>query len=441
MSQLVTAITVIAVATLTALLTGADAVSIGLLLVTGALLVFVTWDRQAVPAMASASPAPLPPPELIEVAAFRKIAEGMAEPILVVRRGKVAFANTPALKLLGQHIVGEDVRIAIRHPAAAERLTGTEILTDPVMIDIVGLGARNQRWAMRIIPIDDLSGTDEDDGDAALADRGQQRLFVHLSDQSGAYAVERVRGDFVANASHELRTPLAAILGFVETLQDPNAGGDAETRERFLSILENEARRMQQLVDDLMSLSRIEADKYRLPDTLIDMPDLVEEVLSLCRQNLGARGGDIVMEIGDSIPPVQGDRTQISQLLHNLVSNSAKYGRPGTPITVRMQDAPPSMIRLEVSDEGEGIASDHLPRLTERFYRVDSGRSRAMGGTGLGLAIVKHIVERHRGRLDISSTPGKGTTVSVLLPSSERPMAGTKNGKKDGKSALAAPLS
>ncbi|MGE4410584.1 MAG: ATP-binding protein [Sphingobium sp.] len=394
---------VIVVGMLSAALTGASLEQLAILLTTGALLLFILWDRHG-PAMTAATPLPRisPTQELIDMPGFRKVVEGLSEPVLLVERGKVELANAGARKLLGNHIIGEDVRIAIRHPAAAERLTSPDPLEEPVQIDIVGLGTRNQRWSMQIIPIDETQGA--------------QRLFVHLADESGAYAAERVRGDFVANASHELRTPLAAILGFVETLQDPNAGGDAKTRERFLSILENEAHRMQQLVDDLMSLSRIEADKYRLPATQIVMPALVEEVLNTCRQNLGTRGADIIAEISDDVTAIQGDRTQISQLLHNLVSNSAKYGRPGSPITVRLTAAPPSMIRLEVSDEGEGIAPDHLPRLTERFYRVDSGRSRAMGGTGLGLAIVKHIVERHRGRLDINSIIGKGTTVSVLLP-------------------------
>ncbi|MGE4430145.1 MAG: sensor histidine kinase [Sphingobium sp.] len=377
---------------------------LAIFLIVSLLLFLLLRDNPSRSAIADPMAAPsFDPPDLVAMAGFRSIVEGLSEPVLVVEHGKVTLANSSARKLLGAHILGEDARLAIRHPAAAERLSSAEMPTQPVRIDIIGLGNRNQRWAMGIIPF----GQEEE----------RQRLFVYLTDESGLHAAERLRGDFVANASHELRTPLAAILGFVETLQDPETGGDTQTRERFLSILQKEARRMQQLVDDLMSLSRIEADKYRLPETPIEMPALVDEVLSLCRQNLGDRGHDIIAAISDDIPATQGDRTQISQLLHNLVSNSAKYGRPGTPITVRLAPAPPSMIRLEVCDEGEGIPSDHLPRLTERFYRVDSGRSRAIGGTGLGLAIVKHIVERHRGRLDISSTAGKGTTVSVLLPS------------------------
>ncbi len=368
------------------------------------LLIFLLLkeDEHAPVAIALPSTTLLPSSDLAKMKDFQTIIDGLADPVLVIEQARITLANRAAHKLLGKHIMGEDVRIAIRHPAAAQRLTGQEHIKAPSRIEIVGLGARNQRWSMGIIPF----GEEE----------GHQKLLVQLTDESDLHAADKMRGDFVANASHELRTPLAAILGFIETLQDPETGADASTRQRFLSIVEKEARRMQQLVEDLMSLSRIEADKYRLPETRIEMSALVEEVVNLCRQNLGERGADIIAAISDDAGAIQGDRTQIAQLLHNLVSNSAKYGRPGTPITVKLIPAPPSMIRLAVSDEGEGIPSDHLPRLTERFYRVDSGRSRAIGGTGLGLAIVKHIVERHRGRLDISSTVGKGTTVSVLLP-------------------------
>lgn len=406
--QLFTAITVIAVGIASALSVGANTITLVVMLAMGALLISVLWDRHREQPSLALMPVSTSPSSanLLELPSFSRIVEGLLEPILIIDNGRVALANKGALKLLGDHIVGEDVRIAIRHPAAAERLAGNEQLEKAVKIDIVGLGTRNQRWTMQIIPIDHHNK--------------RQRLFVHLADESGTYVAERVRGDFVANASHELRTPLAAILGFVETLQDAKAGGDPETRERFLSILEKEARRMQQLVDDLMSLSRIEADKHRLPSTYIEMPELIDEVLRLCRQNLGTRGADIIAEIENDIPPVQGDRTQITQVLHNLVSNSAKYGKPTTPIIVRLSATSSTMVRLEVSDEGEGIAADHIPRLTERFYRVDSGRSRAMGGTGLGLAIVKHIIERHRGRLDIVSTVGKGTSISVLLPQADR---------------------
>ncbi|MDX3900801.1 MAG: ATP-binding protein [Sphingobium sp.] len=352
------------------------------------------------------SAAPPPPPEPADVLqdpVFTTMLEGIADPLLFIERGRIMRANPAALRLLGAHIVGEDARIAIRHPAAAERLANNSPMAEPDAIELVGLGTRDQRWRMRIAPL-------------PSAEPGAARRMVHLINRSSAYATEKMRVDFVANASHELRTPLAGILGFIETLTDPELGKDAETRNRFLAIMDGEARRMQRLVDDLMSLSRIEAEKYRVPDSAVDLSELVAEVVGVFRSSHGERGRDVRMEIAPDLPTVQGDRAQLSQLLHNLIGNSAKYGRPGTPIDVRLTTGPSGMARLAVADEGEGIGPDHLPRLTERFYRVDSGRSRAMGGTGLGLAIVKHIVERHRGRLDIASTLGKGTTITVLVP-------------------------
>jgi two-component system phosphate regulon sensor histidine kinase PhoR len=371
----------------------------------GLFAIFILVDRPP-PPIATAASEPPPSADMFDDPAFEQLLQGFVDPLLIVVRGKVARANRAALRLLGGHIVGEDVRIAIRHPAAAEQLSSMAPLAEPTSISLVGLGTRDQRWEMHIAPLSD---------DPA----GDVRRVVHLIDRSGSYAAEKMRVDFVANASHELRTPLAAILGFIETLADPVAGADKETRARFLKIMEGEARRMQVLVDDLMSLSRIEAEKYRAPDTAVDLDSLIVEVADVFRQSGGERGKDVRTAIAPGTCPVRGDRAQLSQLLHNLIGNSAKYARPGTPISVGIEPGPAGMMKLTVADEGEGIAPDHLPRLTERFYRIDSGRSRAMGGTGLGLAIVKHIVERHRGRLDIASILGRGTTITILLPVAE----------------------
>ena len=325
------------------------------------------------------------------------VLEGIAEPVLVLADGRVEEANAPARELLGNHILGQDVRLAIRHPAAAERLTAPPGNGASGPINLVGLGTLDQRWELRV--------TDIPDG----------RRIVHLIDQTDSYAAERMRVDFVANASHELRTPLASILGFAETLIDDD-GADPAMRRRFLKVIGDEARRMQRLVEDLISLSRIEAEKYRLPDASVDLGQLLGDVIAELRDTHDPRAADIAVERRDDVPTVTGDRIQLSQALHNLIGNAMKYGRAGTPVTIRLWHDPSDMVCVAVGDEGDGIAPEHIPRLTERFYRVDSGRSRAVGGTGLGLAIVKHVVERHRGRLDIASQVGRGTMVTILLP-------------------------
>ncbi|KQM38997.1 ATP-binding protein [Sphingomonas sp. Leaf10] len=326
-------------------------------------------------------------------AATQAAIDAIDEPILVIAAGHVDAANPAARALLGQHIVGGDVRLAIRHPAAAERLFGNS--DDPEPVGLVGLGSRDQSWEMRVRSL------------------GGERRLVHLADRTGNRATERMRVDFVANASHELRTPLASLLGFIETLRD-EAGEDPGVRERFLKVMNDEARRMQRLIDDLISLSRIEAEKYRPPDQSVDLSAMLRAVRDELSATNPARGADLSLLVEPAVTVI-GDRAQLSQLLHNVIGNAMKYGRAGTPVEIRLAPRD-TTAELVVRDHGEGVAIDHLPRLTERFYRVDSGRSRALGGTGLGLAIVKHIVERHRGRLDIGSVVGDGTTVSVLLP-------------------------
>ncbi len=318
--------------------------------------------------------------------------DALDEPVVVIDGTRVARANRAARALLGDHILDQDVRLAIRHPAAAERLMPGD---DDSAVELVGLGARDQHWVMRV------------------RTAGDHRL-IHLSDRTAGAAADRIRVDFVANASHELRTPLASLLGFIETLQE-GAGDDPGTRGRFLSVMNDEARRMERLVGDLMSLSRIEAEKFRIPDTPVDLVALARDVCAELSAGNAVRGQDLTMA-APGTAEVLGDRVQLSQLLHNLAGNAMKYGRAGTPVTITITREGDELIRLSVGDEGDGIPPEHLPRLTERFYRVDPGRSRAVGGTGLGLAIVKHIVERHRGRLQIVSVPGEGSTFTVLLP-------------------------
>ena len=365
------------------------------LLAGAAAMALLLWSRNE--PMAAAAP---DEDERPAMPAPADIAAAVEEPLLLVRERRVVLANPAARALLGAHIEGVDVRLAIRHPAAAERLGGPggEGDNGSERIELVGLGDADRAWEMAVAPLPDGS------------------RLVRLIDQSQARAGERMRADFVANASHELRTPLATLLGFLETLQDEQAAGDPATRKRFLEIMFGEATRMRSLLDDLMSLSRIEADRFSAPRDPVDLAPLIESVALELKPLADQGGSEIAVERETDAPIVLGDRAQLEQLFSNLLTNALKYGRPGAPVRVRIEEASSTLLRVRVIDQGEGIAAEHIPRLTERFYRVDAGRSRSVGGTGLGLAIAKHIALRHRGRLEIVSRRGEGTSVRVYLP-------------------------
>lgn len=235
-----------------------------------------------------------------------------------------------------------------------------------------------------------------------------------LSDHSRDRALDRLRADFVANASHELRTPLTSLIGFIDTLSGP-AADDQAAQARFLPIMAEQAARMGRLIDDLLSLSRVEAGEHQTPTTPVDLAGRLPAMVRPLDGIAAERGSRILMTLPPGLPPVLADPDQLQQVMTNLLDNAVKYGRENGTIWLDAA-ADEDGVRLTVRDDGPGIARAHLPRLTERFYRVDTGRSRAVGGTGLGLAIVKHIVGRHRGRLAIGSIEGEGTTVTLWLP-------------------------
>jgi two-component system phosphate regulon sensor histidine kinase PhoR len=343
--------------------------------------------------------APLPPP-------VDRISLGvLSDPALIVVGDIAVAANADARRLFGDRIAGSDLRLTLRHPVVLDAVAETRQTGQTVEREIAGLGSGNvgnSAWRMRSV------------------DAGDGRVLVIFDDITQARLTERMRVDFVANASHELRTPLATLSGFIETLQGP-AAEDEPARRRFLDIMAREAARMSRLIDDLLSLSRIELDKHVRPVMRLDLGAVIADVGKTLAMRLESDQRQLIIDEPAPLPPVIGDRDQLLQVLHNLVSNALKYGRSGTPITVRAVAEPAlpggqPMVRLTVCDQGEGIAAEHLPRLTERFYRVDSVRSRTMGGTGLGLAIVKHIVERHRGVLEITSVLGEGSRISFTLP-------------------------
>ena len=401
LSSLVIALTLVAIAAIFAALSGGDPLSIAIMLLAGFVAAATVYS-----ALPGALPVPqgtglplaeIPVVSLLRHPDFAHWVDQEKEPLIGTADNIVTIANDAAIRLLGRHIVGADVRTAVRHPAATDWLSRIDENAPLETVDLVDFPRPGQRWTMRIAA---LSGSE---------------YIIFLSDRSAIDSADRMRSDFVANASHELRTPLAAILGYVETLQEMNGEADAPTRDRFLSIIEREARRMQQLVIDLLSISRVEADRFRRPTTPVDLTDIVRTTIAQLRDSEQARAKDIAAELGGDPLVILGDEAQLKQLAHNVISNAMKYGHASTPVTVELVREG-KRVRLSVRDEGDGIAPDHLPRLTERFYRVDEARSRSVGGTGLGLAIVKHIGERHQGQLDIDSEVGKGTRVSVTFP-------------------------
>lgn len=250
-------------------------------------------------------------------------------------------------------------------------------------------------------------------------------VIVTLNDITELQRVEKMRAEFVANASHEIRTPLASIKGFIETLRGP-ARNDQVALDEFLKIMDDQASRMKNLIDDLLTLSKIQANERTLPSGCVDIAQIARDekegfIWAAKEKNMSLR-----LDIAEGLPSVLGEFNELRQVLHNLISNALKYGNTGTEVAVSMRvtsvlpDDPNfsklhRAVMISVMDNGEGIPREHLPRLTERFYRVDSARTRSIGGTGLGLAIVKHIINRHRGVLTIDSVVGQGSTFSVYL--------------------------
>ena len=241
-----------------------------------------------------------------------------------------------------------------------------------------------------------------------------RRVVLVLSDRTREQAIERMRADFVANASHELRTPLASLIGFIETLRGP-AADDPPAQRRFLGIMAGEAERMQRLIDDLLSLSRIELVEHQPPSGSVDLAALIPRIAAGFEPRLAERRMHLRLNLAPDLAPVIGDADQLVQVVQNLLDNAVKYGREGGSVQLAAEAQGAGATFADI-DDGAGIPRQHLPRQTERFYRVDKGRSRAIGGTGLGLAIVKHIVNRHRGQLTIESTEGRGSTFRVWLP-------------------------
>lgn len=337
-------------------------------------------------------------------AGAESVIDAVPEPLLVLDLNRrVLHANLAAETLLGGRLVGRSLSEVLRNPDFLEGVGAT--LADGLSraIDFELTLPVERAMRARI---------------ASLAQWGETEgaVIVTLEDMTAVRRIEQMRVDFVANVSHELRTPIASLRGFIETLQGP-ARDDPEAQERFLGIMLGQAERMARIVDDLLSLSRIELDEHNPPTGSVELLPLLRTVADSLELVAAERDMTIEIQGPEQLPHVAGDAGQLDQVFRNLVENAIKYGRPGTPVMVQVGvEIAGSTVTAAVSDRGEGIEHRHIARLTERFYRVDTARSRGLGGTGLGLAIVKHIVSRHRGRLTIDSKVGIGSTFTVALP-------------------------
>lgn len=348
------------------------------------------------------------PPETspdLHQATLRAVLDGLVDPAVAVDGDAVVLAHNAQARALFPGLKADDpLSLAVRDPAVLSVVMGTLARGTSDSIDFKRRVPDDRAFLVHVSPI------------------GRAGVLLTFRDLTEARRLERMRVDFVANASHELRTPLAALLGFIETLEGP-ARDDAGARTRFLGVMREQAQRMARLIDDLLSLSRVEMAEHRRPETPVDLASIAGQVTDTLRPLADERGVVLAYHAPPAPVVVPGDRDDLLRVADNLIENAIKYGQAGgrVDITVAMQEAAPGGAQavLTVRDYGAGIAPEHLPRLTERFYRVDSGQSRGQGGTGLGLALVKHIVNRHLGRLAIESRPGEGATFRVVLPVAE----------------------
>ena len=328
--------------------------------------------------------------------------------MLVGPSERIEVVNAAALRLFGADGTGRHYITALRQPAILDAVEQALKDGEPRQCSyLASSGSSDTTWRASIA--------------AVLLPQGRG-VMLSFEDVSAMEEASQMRRDFVANVSHELRTPLTALLGFVETLKGA-ARDDPVARARFLDIMDREAGRMARLVADLLSLSRVEAEERRRPLAQVDMVALIRAVAAPFEPVAQQAGVTLDLHLpGDESVMVPGDAGQLRQVLTNLIENAIKYGGSGKTVTVTLSPVAvdPALragaVRISVADQGEGLAPHHLPRLTERFYRVDTHRSREIGGTGLGLAIVKHIINRHRGRLRIESVLGQGSIFTVILP-------------------------
>lgn len=337
-------------------------------------------------------------------------AEALGDPCMVIdRRGSVIYRNQAALRHYPNIPPGKVLTLGMRHPELISAIDGA-LRTGQSRSFELHETLPTESWDKVVVAPLVHPGIDW------FADESRQ-LLVTFQSLTELKRVDALRTDFIANASHELRTPLASLLGFIDTLLGP-AARDAEAREKFLGIMRGQAERMSRLIDDLLSLSRIEMYQHVRPTGSVDLAGLLREVREGLQTQAKAADLDVRLALPAGPLTVTGDRGQLYEVFENLVDNAIKYGAGGKTVEVELSEVnrPGGRYLVTVTDHGPGVEPEHVPRLTERFYRIDADTSRKKKGTGLGLAIVKHIIQRHRGQMSIRSKPGEGLRVEILLP-------------------------
>lgn len=342
------------------------------------------------------------------VAVSDRILSSLPDPIFFLdQERRVVRTNSAARGVIESDLTGRDIADGLRDPALLLAIDQAIEGNGGQMVDLSLPVPVQTEYIARVEPVEPPPG--------ATASSETPIVLVDLQDVTALRRSEQMRVDFVANVSHELRTPLTSLTGFIETLRGP-ARDDPDAREKFLAIMQDQSQRMFRLISDLLSLSQIELDEHSRPSDAVDIRLVLIRLIELLSQKAEKAGLRIDTIWPDDLPAVQGDADQLTQVFQNLLDNAIKYGADGEAVTIRTSVRDFKKVVVEITDQGPGIPKDQLPRLTERFYRVDAARSRELGGTGLGLAIVKHIVNRHRGRLTISSEEGSGSTFAVQLP-------------------------
>lgn len=357
------------------------------------------------------APSALPPAVLGDAdPVLDVVLAGIPDPVIALDRdGNVVAFNDSATAVAPALRRGEPASLTLRMPDVVEAVRRARSSGETQEVEFYER-VPVDRWFQAVVTPVNIG---------AHPSSGPALVLMTFRDLTPLHRVEEMRADFVANASHELRTPLAALSGFIDTLQGP-ARNDPAARERFLPIMQAQATRMARLIDDLLSLSRIELSAHVRPETRVDVVPIVRQVADGLQTLARDRDVKVDVQAPSGVVVVLGDRDELLRVFENLIENALKYAASGKRVDIvlgegRTPDGGPEA-RVAVRDYGPGIPPEHLPRLTERFYRVDAGESRAQGGTGLGLALVKHILNRHRGRLTIESPPGAGATFTVHLP-------------------------